>query len=138
MSSKFEAVLDNDTMIYVISGCITAFMLVLIALFSIAMCRAKRKRALKERPATQGGSAGAAGSLGMGSPMGMSGMPSITEPTEANIYVVNGSVNSAQSNTEQPLSSVTTTTSVLPDLTSDHLHQIGKKHALKKYDQFLL
>ena len=132
VSSKFEAVLDNDTMIYVISGCITAFMLVLIALFSIAMCRAKRKRALKERPATQGG-AGSGSSLG--SP-GM-GMPSITEPTEANIYVVNGSVNSAQSNTEQPLSSVTTTTSVLPDLTSDHLqqhHQITNNNSASKFD----
>lgn len=48
--SKYEAVLDNDTMIYVISGGITAFLLVLIALFTVAMCRAKRKRALKERP----------------------------------------------------------------------------------------
>ena len=101
VSSKYEAVLDNDTMIYVISGCITAFMLVLIALFSLAMCRAKRKRALKERPQAAGIP------------------PNIGEPTEANIYVVNGSVHSVNG-ADQPLSSVTTTTSVLPDLTSDH------------------
>ena len=69
------------------------------------MCRAKRKRALKERPHLQ--------------PQGQGQIPSITEPTEANIYVVNGSVNSANG-ADQPLSSVTTTTSVLPDLTSDH------------------
>ena len=132
VSSKFEAVLDNDTMIYVISGCITAFMLVLIALFSIAMCRAKRKRALKERPTTQGGHSVAAD----GGPGMLMGMPSMTEPTEANIYVVNGSVNSAQSNTEQPLSSVTTTTSVLPDLTSDHLQQHinNNNHSASKFD----
>ena len=98
ISSKFEAVLDNDTMIYVVSGCITAFILVLIAVFSIALCRAKKKRILKERPQAP--------------------IPNIAEPTEANIYVVNGSLTSA--NAEQPLSSVTTTTSVLPDLTSDH------------------
>lgn len=95
ISSKFEAaVLDNDTMIYVISGGITAFLLVLIAVFTIAMCRAKRKRALKERPP-----------------------PPITSnehhQTEANIYVVNNS-------SDQPLSSVTTTTTTMPDLTSDH------------------
>jgi hypothetical protein len=100
-----EAMLDNDTMIYVISGGITAFLLVLIGLFSLAMCRAKRKRALKQRPP-----------------------PPITgnehHQTEANIYVVNGSNNN--NNTEQPLSSVTTTTSVLPDLTNDHLHPQNK------------
>ena len=102
VTSKFEAALDNDTMIYVISGGITAFLLILIVLFSVALCRAKRKRALKER-------------------LPLQAPPSGQERTEPNIYVVN-------SNTEQPLSSVTTTTSVLPDVTSSD--------SSKNYDHF--
>ena len=88
VTSKFEQGLDNDTMIYVISGCITAFLLVLITLLTICIYRNKRRRALKQRPP-----------------------PPITgnEHSEPNIYVVN-------SNADQPLSSVTTTTSVLPDV----------------------
>ena len=48
VTSKFEAaLLDNDTMIYIIGAGILAFLLVVISLISVAMCRAKRKRALK-------------------------------------------------------------------------------------------
>ena len=48
VTSKFEAaLLDNDTMIYIIGAGILAFLLVAISLISVAMCRAKRKRALK-------------------------------------------------------------------------------------------
>ena len=96
MTSKFESsALDNDTMIYIVSGAITAFLLILIVVFTVAMCRAKRKRALKERP----------------KPLVQSGNEH--QNAEANIYVVNSSA-------EQPLSSVTTTTSVLPDVTAAH------------------
>ena len=96
MTSKFEAALDNDTMIYIISGGITAFLLILIVLFTVALCRAKRKRTgVKERP----------------KPLVQSAAEH--QNAEANIYVVN-------SNAEQPLSSVTTTTSVLPDVTANN------------------
>ena len=95
MTSKFEAALDNETMIYIISGGITAFLLILIVLFTVALCRAKRKRATKERP----------------KPLVQSAPEH--QNAEANIYVVN-------SNAEQPLSSVTTTTSVLPDVTASN------------------
>ena len=48
VTSKFEAaLLDNDTMIYIIGAGILAFLLVVISLITVAMCRAKRKRALK-------------------------------------------------------------------------------------------
>ena len=48
VTSKFEAaLLDNDTMIYIIGAGILAFLLVVISLITVAMCRAKRKRVLK-------------------------------------------------------------------------------------------
>ena len=59
VTSKFEAaLLDNDTMIYIIGAGILAFLLVVISLITVAMCRAKRKRALKAQVRTEYGQLG--------------------------------------------------------------------------------
>jgi hypothetical protein len=43
--------MDNNTMIYLIAGGITAFLLILISLFVVAICKSKRRRQfLKELP----------------------------------------------------------------------------------------
>ncbi len=100
--SEAYELIDNDTMIYVISGGITAFLLVLIFTFTLAMCRAKRKRQLKERP-----------------PPPMS--ETNRHQSEANIYVVNSNGSQLGSIVEHhpTTSGSVTTTSILPDVTGN-------------------
>ena len=117
LAKHVQQAIDNNTMIYLIAGGITAFLLILISLFVVAICKSKRRRQfLKEIPPPP--------------PISQRGSHSLNDlgQRSQNIYVLNSSSsttslpNIASSMigglSDQPMSTMTTT-STLPDIAID-------------------
>ena len=116
LAKHVQQAMDNNTMIYLIAGGITAFLLILISLFAVAICKSKRRRHfLKEVPPPP--------------PISQRGSHSLNDlgQRSQNIYVLNSSSSTNSlphmssvggGLSEQPMSTMTTT-STLPDITMD-------------------
>jgi len=125
-SKHIKQPIDNNTMIYLIAGCITAFLLILISMFAIAIFRSKQRRQfLKEIPPTT-------------SQNGINTSPSARPPVNyndlnsrsQNIYILNSSssTNSLPAISsygagfpEQPLSTLTTSTTLPEHVYDKHV-----------------
>ena len=118
LAKHVQQAMDNNTMIYLIAGGITAFLLILISLFVVAICKSKRRRRfLKEIPPPP-------------PPISQRTSHSLNDlgQRSQNIYVLNSSSSTASlphmassmvgGLSEQPMSTMTTT-STLPDIAID-------------------
>ena len=117
LAKHVQQAMDNNTMIYLIAGGITAFLLILISLFAVAICKSKRRRHfLKEVPPPPPISSAQRTSHSLND-LGQ---------RSQNIYVLNANsstnslphLSSVVGLSEQPMSTMTTT-STLPDIAMD-------------------
>jgi hypothetical protein len=116
LAKHVQQAMDNNTMIYLIAGGITAFLLILISLFAVAICKSKKRRQfLKEIPPPP--------------PISQRASHSLTDlgQRSQNIYVLNSSSSTNSlphmssvvgGFSDQPMSTMTTT-STLPDIAMD-------------------